>query len=166
LAQEGEDIIPGSIRINETVETRFSNEIGDAADSLELSLILEFEGQLYSPDQLLSVIKQVLIDDLSRDENIKPDTLKIIEISDIVPGDAAENPSIEVTISSQVYIGIDPVVIRNIVRGRNEFEALEDLKAAVQFEEISSFDISPAWLHHFPLLDLQIHVRYPWEADT
>ncbi len=166
LAQEGEDIIPGSIRINETVETRFSNEIGDAADSLELSLILEFEGQLYSPDQLLSVIKQVLIDDLSRDENIKPDTLKIIEISDIVPGDAAENPSIEVTISSQVYIDIDPVVIRNIVRGRNEFEALEDLKAAVQFEEVSSFDISPAWLHYFPLLDLQIHVRYPWEADT
>ncbi|MGB2895363.1 MAG: baseplate J/gp47 family protein [Anaerolineales bacterium] len=166
LSQEGEDIIPGSIRILETVETSFSNEIGDAADSLELSLVLEFEGQVYSPNQLFSVIKQVLNDDLSRGENIKPDSLKIIEISDIVPGDADEDPSIEVTISSQVYIGIDPIVIRKIVRGRDELEALEDLKAEVPFEEGLIVNISPAWLHRFPLLDLQIHVRYPWEADT
>jgi len=166
LALEGEDLIPGSIRILETIETRFSNDIGDAADSLELNLLIEFEGQVYSPDQLYSVMKQVLIDDLSRGENIKPDTLKIIEVSDIVPGNTGEDSSIEVTISSQSYVGIDHEMIRKIVRGRIEFEALEDLIAEVPLEELLSVDISPAWLHRFPLLDLQIHVRYPWETDA
>ena len=166
LAQEGEDLIPGSIRILETVEERFSHEIGDAADSLELSLILEFEGWVYTPDQLHSSVKQALIEDLSKGENLQPETLKILEIAEIVYDNSDEEPSIDVTISAQAYTGVDPVMIRKIVRGRNASEALEDLIAEVPFEQILSVDISPAWLHRFPLLDLQIHVRYPWEADT
>ena len=166
LAQEGENLIPGSIRIIETVEERFSNEIGDVADSLELNLVLEFDGRLYSPDQLFSAMNLVLAEDLARDENIQPDTLKILEIADIVYDDAAEEPSIDVTISALVYLGVDPSVIRNIVRGKYASDALEDLDAELPFENILSVDISPAWLHRFPLLDLQIHVRYPWEADT
>ncbi len=166
LAQEGEDLIPGSIRLLETIEERFSIEIGEAADSLELSLILIFEVWVYSPDQLHSAMNQVLIDDLSKGENIQPDTLKILEIADMVYGDENGAPSIDVTISAQAFIGFDPSVIRAIIRGKNASEALEDLKGEIPFEEILSVDISPTWLHRFPLLDLQIRVRYPWETNT
>jgi len=166
LAQEGEDLIPGSIRLLETVEVRFSNEIGDAADSLELSLILEFEGRVYSPDQLHSAMNQVLVEDLSKDENIQPDTLKILKVADIVYDNDDEEPSINVTISAQAFISVDFSVIRKIVRGKKASEALEDLNGEIPIEEILSVDISPAWLHRFPFLDLQIHIRYPWEADT
>ncbi len=166
LAQEGEDLIPGSIRVLETVEERFSNEIGDAADSLELRLILEFEGRVYSPDQLHFAMNQVLVDDLSKGENIKPDTLKILKVADIVYDNADEETSIDVTISAQVFISADPSLIRKIVRGKKASEALEDLKGEIPNEEILSVDISPAWLHRLPFLDLQIHIHHPWEADT
>ncbi|MEE8122269.1 MAG: hypothetical protein V3T55_12120 [Anaerolineales bacterium] len=111
-------------------------------------------------------MNQVLIDDLSKGENIQPDTLKILEIADMVYGDENGAPSIDVTISAHAFIGFDPSVIRAIIRGKNASEALEDLKGEIPFEEILSVDISPTWLHRFPLLDLQIRVRYPWETNT
>jgi hypothetical protein len=79
---------------------------------------------------------------------------------------ADEETSIDVTISAQVFISADPSLIRKIVRGKKASEALEDLKGEIPNEEILSVDISPAWLHRFPFLDLQIHIHHPWEADT
>ncbi len=166
LAQEDEKLIPGSIRVVETIEDRFSNEIGDAADSLELNLKLEFEGLVYSPDQLHSAMNFVVAEDFSRDENIQPGTLKILEIAGIVYDDAGEEASIDVTISARIYTGIDSERIRQIVRGKNVSDALEDLNENLPFEEVLSADISPSWLRRFPLLDMQIQVRYPWEAGT
>jgi len=166
LAQENENLIPGSIRVVETIEERFSNEIGDAADSLELILILEFEGLVYSPDQLHSVMNQVLVENLSKGENIQPGTLKILEIADIEYDDAGEETSINVTISARAYTVVDPSGIRKIVRGKKVSDALEDLNGTVPYEEVLSVDISPSWLRRFPLLDMQIQFRYPWEAGT
>ena len=166
LAQENENLIPGSIRVVESIEERFSNEIGDVADSLELILILEFEGLVYSPDQLHSVMNQVLVENLSKGENVQPDTLKIIEIADIEYDNAGEESSIGVTISARTYTVIDPVLIRQIVRGKKVSDALIDLNGNALFEEVISVDISPTWLRRFPLLDMQIQVRYPWETET
>ena len=166
LAQEDENLIPGSIRVVETIEERFSNEIGDSADSLELIMILEFEGLVYSPDQLYSAMNFVVAEDFTRDGNIQPGTLKILEIADIEYDDASEKASIDVTLSARIYTGIDPSVIRKIVRGKKVSDALEDLNGNLPFEEVLSVDISPSWLHRFPLLDMQIQVRYPWETGT
>ena len=166
LAQEGEDLIPGSIHLLKTVEEHFSIEIGEAADSLELSLIVIFEGWVYSPNGLHSALYQILINDLSKGENIQPDTLRILEIADIAYGDEDEGPSIDVTISAQTFFGADSSVIRDIVKGKIADEALEDLKKIISLVEIINVDFSPAWLNRFPILDLQIRVRYPWEANS
>jgi hypothetical protein len=166
LAQEDEKLIPGSIRVVETIEERFSNEIGDAADSLELILILEFEGLAYSPDQLHSAINFVVAEDFSRDESIQPGTMKILEIADVVYDDAGEEANIDVTISARIFTVFDPELIRQIVRGKKVSDALENLNGNVPYEEVISVDISPSWLRRFPFLDLQIQVRYPWEAGT
>jgi len=166
LAQENENLIPGSIRVVESIEERFSNEIGDVADSLELILISEFEGLVYSPDQLHSVMNQVLVENLFKGENVQPDTLKIIEIADIEYDNAGEESSISVRISARTYTVIDPVLIRQIVRGKKVSDALIDLNGNALFEEVISVDISPTWLRRFPLLDMQIQVRYPWETET
>ena len=111
-------------------------------------------------------MNQVLINDLAKGESIQPDTLKILELADMAFGDEDEEPSIEVTISARTFIGADSSVIRDIVRGKNADEALEDLSKEIPLEQIINVDISPTWLHRFPLLDLQIRVRYPWEANT
>ena len=166
LAQEDENLIPGSIRVVETIEEQYSNEIGDAADSLELILILEFEGLVYSPDQLHSAMNFVVAKDFSRDDNIQPGTLKILEIAGVVYDDAGEEANIDVTISARIFTGFDPLIIQQIVRGKKVSEALEDLNGNLPFEEVLSVDISPSWLRRFPLLDMQIQVRYPWEAGT
>lgn len=166
LAQEGEDLIPGSIRVFQTIEEHFSNDIGDAADSLELILILEFEGLVFSQDQLHATMNFVVAEELSRDEHIQPDTQKILEIADVVYDDAGEEPSMDVTLSARIFTVFDPSLIQQIVRGKGVSAALEDLNGVIPFEEIISVDISPTWLHRFPLLDLQIRVRYPWETDT
>lgn len=166
LAEEGEDIIPGSIRVLETVEENFSNGRGEAADSLELSMIIEFEGLVYSPDQLNSAMMNILLDDLSKGENIQPDTLKILEIAEIVYGTNDEEPSIDVALSAQAFIGVDPSAIRKITRGKEDTEALDELKVEFPSLKIKKVDISPSWLHRFPLLDMQIHVRYPWDAEA
>jgi hypothetical protein len=166
LAQEDENLIPGSIRVVETIEERFSNETGDAADSLELILILEFEGLVYSPAQLHAAVNQFLVDNLSEGENIQPDTLKLLEIADIEYDDTGEEANIDVTISARTYTVVDPLVIRQIVRGKKVSDALEDLNGNLTFAEVLSMDISPSWLRRFPFLDMQIQVRYPWEAST
>jgi hypothetical protein len=165
-AQEDEKLIPGSIRVVETIEERFSNEIGDAADSLGLILILEFEGLVYSPDQLHSAMNFVVAEDFSRDESIQPSTLKILEIADVVYDDAHEEASIEVTISARIYTVVDPSVIQQIVRGKKVSDALETLNGNVPYKEVINADISPSWLRRFPFLDMQIQVRYPWEIGT
>ncbi len=166
LAQEDENIIPGSIRVVETIEERFSSEIGDAADSLELILILEFEGLVYSPDQLHSALNFVVAEDFSRDEDVQPGTLKIIEIADIEYDNVGEEANIDVTISARIFTVFDPLFVQQIVRGKKVSDALVDLNGTVPYEEVLSVDISPSWLRRFPLLDLQIQVRYPWEAGT
>ena len=166
LAQDDENLIPGSIRVVETIEERYSNDIGDAADSLELVLILEFEGLVYSPDQLHSAMNFIVAEDFSRDEQIQPGTLKILEIADFVYDDAGEEANIDCTISARIFTSIDPVLIRQIVRGKKVSDALEDLNGNAPYEEVTSVDISPSWLRRFPFLDMQIQVRYPWEAGT
>jgi len=166
LAQEDENLIPGSIRVVEILEERFSSEIGDAADSLELILIVEFEGLAYSPDQLHSAINFFVTEDVSRNENIQPGTLKILEIADIEYENGGEEANIDVTISARIFTGFGPLLVQQIVRGKKVSDALVDLNGTVPYEEVLSVDISPSWLRRFPLLDLQIQVRYPWDAGT
>ena len=166
MTQEGEDIIPGSIHITKILEERFSNDVGDAADSLELSLIYEFEGIVFSPDELNFVLEQILAQNLSPGENIQPESLDIYNIADIVYDPDIENTEIVVSVSATVFDELDPSVLSTIVRGKPIDEAVKDLENERSIEAVLGVDISPSWIRIFPLLDLQIHIRNPWDADA
>ena len=111
-------------------------------------------------------MQQILAKDIAKNQSVLPETLAILELSDVTYDTADGEPSIDVKISAKTYTGVNPSIVREIVRGKSDTYALEALEAELPLERIVRIDISPAWLHRFPLLDMQIHIRYPWESDS
>lgn len=156
-------LVEGSLRQTQTVEQAYDRQVGEPADSLSLTLVLEIEGLAYHPDDIDPAVRTALEATLSEENVPVPETLSY----EILSGPAMvskETASLSILAQQETYKVVDFPHIRELVRGHTTEEAVALLEKLLNLTSRPKIQISPVWFPRLPWLELRINIGYDWEA--
>jgi hypothetical protein len=156
-------LVEGSLRQTQTVEQAYDRQVGEPADSISLTLVLEIEGLAYHPDDIDQAVRTALEATLSEENVPVPETLSYEILSGPIMG-RKETASISILAQQETYKVVDFSHIRELVRGHTTEEAVALLEKLLNLTSRPKIQISPVWFPRLPWLGLRIDIGYDWEA--
>jgi hypothetical protein len=157
-------LVEGSIRQIQILEQSYDRQLGEPADSLSLTLVLEMEGLTYRRDDIDPAVK-ISLDAVLTDETIPmPETLNY----EVLTEPAILNKktaSMKILAGQETYKTIDLAHMRKLMRGHTPEEATALLEDILNLSTRPKIIISPTWFPRLPWLELRIHLGYDWETD-
>jgi hypothetical protein len=157
----GYELIPGSVRITEVTDESFDFGLGDASESLGLSLTFVVEGLGYSVPLTLAAAEQELLSMLPSDRLLIPNSLSL-EAIDAVP----DWPAMEVQFAAEgiTVKTLDYDLLRRSVLGNPKEQAADRLEDIFGLNEAPQIRTSPNWMPWVPWLGMRIDVKWAWES--
>jgi hypothetical protein len=157
-------LVEGSVRQIQIQEQSYDRQLGEPADSISLTLVLEIEGLTYHREDINPAVKMSLDAALTGEIMPMPETMSYEVVSEptIINNKRA---SMKILASQETYKTTDFAHLRKIVRGHTPQEAIALLEEISDFSVRPNVVISPAWFPRLPWLELRIHLRYGWETD-
>jgi len=159
-----ERLVEGSFRQPQTVEQAYDRQVGEPADSLSLTLVIEIEGLVYHLDDIDPAVRSALEAALSEEELPVPETLSYEILSEPAML-SKETASISILAQQETYKVVDFPHIRELIRGHTTEYSIHLLEKLINLESRPKIQISPAWFPRLPWLVLRIDMRYDWEAE-
>jgi hypothetical protein len=156
-------LIEGTLRQKQTVELSYDRQVGEPADSLSLTLVLEIEGLVYRPDNIDPAVSTALEATLSEEKVLVPETLsyEILSGPELV---SKETASINILARQETYKIVDFPHMRELIRGHTTEYAVDLLEKLINLQSRPKIQITPPWFPRLPWLGLRIDMRYDWEA--
>lgn len=158
----GEKLAARSMRIVRIIEEAYDHPAGEAADTVSLAMRIEVAGLAYRPKDALEAGMLALQAALPSGSMGVPGS-QSIELRSDSPNNVA-NDVLPFSATQQVYMPIDPVAVRRMVRGHSPAEAAQLLRQGLTLSAQPSIILVPAWLPWIPWLDVRIDVRMPWDS--
>jgi hypothetical protein len=157
-------LVEGSVRQIQIQEQSYDRQLGEPADSLSLTLVVEIEGLTYHREDINPAAKKSLDAALTGETMPVPETMSYEVLTEpaIINNKSA---SIKILASQETYKVLDFSHLRKIVRGRTPQDAIALLEEISNSSVRPEVMISPAWFPRLPWLELRIHLRYGWETD-
>ena len=164
LAQldRGFELVPGSLRVTEIVEEHFDVGLGEAAESLGLSLTLNIEGLGYSLPLILDAAEQKILSALPADRLLIPGSLSLEAIDA-----SADWPAMETLflVEGSLAETIDRDLLRRTVLGDPKAQAAGRLEDLLELDQAPRIRTSPTWMPWVPWLGMRIDVKWSWESS-
>lgn len=159
--ERGSELVPGSLRVREVVDERYDVGLGEAAESLGLSLTLTVEGLAYSVPLATQAAEQEILSALPENRLLVPGslTLEPVEVS-------SDWPAMEVTfaVKGSLVRTIDQDLLRRSVLGGPKAEAAARLEDLIELDQAPQIGTSPTWMPWIPWLGMRIDVKWAWES--
>jgi hypothetical protein len=152
-----------SLSIVEVISEEFDREVGQTADTIELSMDTVISGYIVDLEELQQLIEESLVG-TSEDEHIVPETLKLQSI-EAVETTRSEIVEIEVKAIFEQYYPVDRAEVAQSVRGMQPIYAQRQL--ADDYPH-NNFLIAhyPEWFPWLPFFQPQIDAVYSWETQS
>ncbi|MFN8563311.1 MAG: hypothetical protein U0703_17235 [Anaerolineae bacterium] len=154
-------IIPETIHIAEERSDwmTFDHQVGDAADSLSLTMRAVVEATVVDEAQAKQIAFTRLAAQIPRGHTIRPETV-IYErgaVNNVQPGEV----SFSMVCSGQIVAQINSGTLQQSVAGRTPDDAAQYLISEVDLAEgtVPEISIEPDWMLRLPLLPLRITIR-------
>jgi hypothetical protein len=156
----GYQLIPGSLRVTEVVDERYDIELGEAAESLGLTLVLKIEGLGYSVPLVREAAEQELLSALPKNRMLIPGTLSLKAVDAL-----ADWPSMEVLFAVEGALAktIDRDRLRQFVLGDPKTQAAARLEQLLGLEQAPLIQTTPSWMPWVPWLGMRIDFKWAWE---
>ncbi len=156
----GYQLIPGSLRVTEVVDERYDIELGEAAESLGLTLVLKIEGLGYSVPLVREAAEQELLSTLPNNRMLIPGSLSLKAVDAL-----ADWPSMEVLFAVEGALAktVDRDVLRQSVLGDPKAQAASRLEQLLGLEQAPLIQTSPTWMPWVPWLGMRIDFKWAWE---
>jgi hypothetical protein len=156
----GYQLIPGSLRVAEVVDERYDIGLGEAAESLGLTLVLKIEGLGYSVPLVREAAEQELLSILAENQVLIPGSLSLKAV------DSMEDwPSMEVlfAVEGALAKSLDIELLRRSVLGDPKTQAATKLEKLLGLEQAPLIQTSPNWMPWVPWLGMRIDFKWAWE---
>jgi Baseplate J-like protein len=156
----GEALAPASLRVANTPQREFDRQVGEAADSVGLSLTLEVTALVYREQDVGLAVGRVLGEQIPAGGQVVPDTLTWTI-------DTSGQPSPELLPARARQEWYEPIrssTVRRSARGLRPSEALGNLAVIPGQMQQARVLLAPSWWPIVPWLDVRIHVQTPWEG--
>ena len=157
----GFELAPGSLRLREIVDERYDVGLGEAADSLGLTLTLMVEGLAYSLPLATDTAEQEIRSTLPENRLLVPGSLTL----EAVEG-SSDWPAIEVTfaVRGSLVKTADQDLLRRSVLGGPKSQAADRLVNLIELDQEPQIETSPGWLPWIPWLRMRIDIKWVWES--
>jgi len=157
----GFEMVPGSLRITEVVDERYDIGLGEAAQSLGLSLTLNIEGLGYPVPLVLEAAEQEILAALPENRLLIPGSLSLEGIDA-----SADWPAMEVrfAVEGSVARTIDRDLLRRSILGDPKVQAAARLEDLLELDQAPRIRTSPSWMPWVPWLGIRIDVKWAWES--
>ncbi len=156
-------IIPETIHIAEERSDwmTFDHAVGDAADSLALTMRVVVEATVIDEGLAQQVAFARLAGQLPRGHAIRPETVLYERGSSVTPADSIGSVSFSIKCSGQVVSQINSVQLQQSLAGREPADAVQYLLSEIDLAEgtIPQITLSPDWMNRLPLLPIRITIR-------
>jgi hypothetical protein len=154
-------LVEGSLRHSDTVEQSFDRQVGEAAESISLTLALEIQGLTYHPENIDPAVKTALGDTLDVDELPVPGSLnfQIISGPEMV---SEETASLRIRAWQMVHKIVDLSRIRELIRGHTPTYTSDLLAKLINLESVPKIKLTPSWFPRLPWLGMRIDISYEW----
>ena len=157
----GFELAPSSLRLREIVDERYDVGLGEAADSLGLTLTLIVEGLAYSLPLATDTAEQEIRSTLPENRLLVPGSLTL----EAVEG-SSDWPAIEVTfaVRGSLVKTADQDLLRRSVLGGPKSQAADRLVNLIELDQEPQIETSPGWLPWIPWLGMRIDIKWVWES--
>jgi hypothetical protein len=156
----GYQLIPGSLRVTEVVDERYDIGLGEAAESLGLTLVLKIEGLGYSVPLVREAAEQELLSALPKNRMLIPGSLSLKAVDAL-----ADWPSMEVLFEVEGALAktVDKDLMRLSILGDPKAQASARLEQLMGLEQAPLIQTTPSWMPWVPWLGMRIEFIWAWE---
>ena len=159
-----ETLVEGSLRVSQILEKQFDRQIGEPADSVSMSITMEFVALIYRFSDLEAVATLVMEHDIPPGASPVPDTFTYV----LTTEPKVENgytASLRMLASQDIYVAINEAQMRELLRGHTPDEASLLMKHILGNSVVTEIHLTPKWFPWLPWLGMNISINYAWEAD-
>lgn len=162
LSLAGDEALhPELLIVSNTFSQSYDAALGSVADTLSLTLDLEFSGLLYSQTDLESALRQGLDQALGDSRQGVPRSLKILDL-EVFYNHASGEARLVVEASREVFQPLDPRSLAAAIRGAAPEAAV--IRLVEQFPLLEArAELRPAWWPWLPWLSPRIAFNWEWD---
>lgn len=159
--EDDQVLVVESLNVSRVIREQFGHEVGEAAETVGLSLELEINGLVYAWEDFQGLLQQALQDRRAADILGVPASITAVQ-----QGTGQMGTDGQLTLSflatQLTYEGIDLGALAYQLPWRTSQQAIDILEdqGSLSVQEIT---IQPSWFPRLPLLALRIDVLWDWE---
>mgnify|MGYP001116312890 CR=1 FL=1 len=157
-----EQILTDSLAIQEILFERFDQDEGDIAETLELEMGAIAQLYFVNLEELNADVAQGLSSEINSGEELVPGSLNIQDVQ-IFDSTSPDTINLQIDANYELYRPLDKSELSQEIRAMQPLAAQRLLSDQYPHNNYS-IDLDPGWYPFLPLLEMQISVRYPWEA--
>lgn len=159
-----ETLVEGSLRVSQILEKQFDRQVGEPADSVSLSITMEFEALIYRLSDLEAVATLVMENGTPQGASPVPGTSTYVLTTEPMI-ENSYTASLQMLASQDIFITIDEAQMRELLRAHTPDEASSLMKYILGNSVLTEIHLTPKWFPWLPWLGMNISINYPWEVD-
>lgn len=158
-------LLVNSLNLTHQYERIFDREIGEPADTLGLTMDVEFSVYAYLQSDAQTAAKFSLDDQLLTGFQPVPSSFGFEVRHDNV---RMQNDNFEIDTQAwqEIFLPPDKDLLREILQWEKPAQALSLVSQRINVTEPPKLNLHPAWLPRIPFLVTQISIRYSWQVDS
>jgi hypothetical protein len=153
---------PKSVQTSQIIERSYDREVGDPAETIALSMVIEIEGAVYTVEDMETAARLALEKDLEFGQSSIPNTL-VLESDET--GDKSESVSFQLRATQEIFEIIDLGKIQWDLRGKSLEDANSYLSSRLDLTSDPIILLSPNWFPRLPWIGMRISIVYTWEFE-
>ena len=161
--EPGERLAMASLRTVSEAERTYDREVGEPADSLQLTLEIDVTAYAYRPDDLDAAAALVAAEQVEMLELV-PGSMELQIDGDFIEASPARYSAAQI-VHWQAYEPPEFGALERGLAGLPQREAAEQISAALDLPRLPAIRLSPPWFPWLPWLPGRIDFRLAWEAD-
>jgi hypothetical protein len=150
--------------VSQILEKQFDRQVGEPADSVSLSITMEFEALIYRLSDLEAVATLVMEHGTPQGASPVPGTSTYVLTTEPMI-ENSYTASLQMLASQDIFITIDEAQMRELLRAHTPDEASSLMKYILGNSVLTEIHLTPKWFPWLPWLGMNISINYPWEVD-
>lgn len=155
-------LLENTLEIIDTIQETYDAEVGDVADSLQISLTQKARVIIINREDLRTLIAQSLRSDLTNGYSFAPDSPTILDIRE-KDTQSPTGVEVEVEVAVRTYQDFDEQIMIEELRGTSRTEAINLIQRMNTGGREPLIRITPSWYPWLPLLSHRIDIQLVWE---
>ncbi len=165
LLQVEQVLLSQSLQLTQVNERLFDRELGVPADTLSLTMSVEYSAFAYRNTDVQTAAERMLARQIPAGYAPIPHSFGFEVLED---GLQIRSDSVDLAARAwqDIYMPVDKDMLREILRWEQPARAVSLISQSISVTEPPTLHLYPEWLPRIPFLPTRITIRYSWQVNS